>query len=168
MFRSLEGGLFFEKHIEALLQVGHLLSFNWVVGRILGELGQFAYQNMLGCLRGNIDCARRRGQLPTLVVVARQRPSFLLRPPLQLPVTSRQRSQFINLNLGPALVPRGVHFLYAEMAEHNQRLTELEEIMPTERRLRIGARLTKGFFYLSGRWPDRIHDQSLRRSDRSD
>src|SRR5664279_1336443 len=132
-FLSLEGWLFSEKHIKQSRQFGLLLRFAGVVRSVLCELCEFVCQDALGCVPRKVDRVKRRGQLPTLVAAASQRPSLPFGPLVQhLHPTSRDRDQFIDLDLDPALVSCDMHFLYFEMLEYNQRLIRLEKVTPTE------------------------------------
>src|ERR1700687_411847 len=138
-----EGSLFSEKHIKQSRQLSLFLSSagvaESVVGSVLRELCESVCQDALGCVLRKVDRVPRRGQYPTLVVVAPQSPSLPFRPFAHIQITFRERDQFVDLNIDPALVSFEVHFLYFEMAEHDQRLSRLEEVAPPELLLRIVA-----------------------------
>src|SRR6266404_4919489 len=131
-FLSSEGWLFSEKHIKQSRQFGLLLSSTRVAGSVLGKLCESVCHDALSCVLRKVDRVPRRGQRPTLVVVAAQRPSLPFRPLVHVHVASGERNEFIDLNVDPAPVSCDMHLLYFEMAEHNQRLSRLEEVTPAE------------------------------------
>src|ERR1700738_953500 len=151
---SSEGRLFFQKHINKSCQLSLVLCPTRIV---LGKLRKFVCQDAHSYVLRNVNSALRQRQLPTRLVAASARPALPFGTLVCFSLSARNRTQFIDLNLGPSLVPGDVHPPYSEVIEHNQRSSRLKEVTLTEAQVRVCAPLKEVGGHLIGFGVNGIH-----------
>src|ERR1700738_4847731 len=151
---SSEGRLFFQKHINKSCQLSLVLCPTRIV---LGKLRKFVCQDAHSYVLRNVNSLLRQRQFPTRLVAASERPALPFGTLVRFSLSAGNRTEFIDLNLGPSLVPSDVHLSYFEVVEHNQRSSRVEEVTLTEALLRVGACLTEGGGHLIGFGVNGIH-----------